>query len=626
MKVLLVDPPSFRVNRFTAIVRLPSSALLALNTHLLSTGHEVRIVDARNRGIPYSDIGAQISDFGPDIVCVTGFTADAYSAMMVCEVSKKVLPTAVTIMGGYHASALPELTIATCKAIDVVVIGEGENTLQEILSVVAANCGLPAEKASEIPGLAYRSGRNSVERTIPRRLIDDIDSLSPGRYDNVETGYYDFPIRARSSRPARGFLISASRGCVHACHYCSNQLLWNRTWRSYTPERIIQEIGLLTNRHGKDTIFMCDNDFFTSRERIVRFLDLLEAGKIGIRWSVETSTNHIIQMEDLLPRMRSLGLFLCFVGIEFASAEKLGRMGKGAASLDRSHQAAKILRENGIFFVGLGMVGTVDETPQSVLEHVRFFRDLDADMAYTQVLTPLPGTRLFRDMLEAGRISSLNFSHYDLMTPTLVYDHLSVEQVSKLHAHASEALFTPGFSKLYESYRCGTIDADELIRRYAAVAYALDDYDRGELAVHDLLGIYSDVVVGMNPVMCAMRNESEPLETADRALLVKRLETLDSRANLMNPNVEGPASRQMLGELANLISLRFPRQILLKMVRSKRKRNQMANLWLDMMCPEKSAEDVARFIEAEKWWKNRTRELLRVQNRVVAAHPEYLRV
>jgi len=621
---MLIDPPAFRVNRFTSIVKLPSSAVLALNTHLLSKGHDVRILDCRNRFCFYEDIAKECGEFEPDVVGVTGYSSDAYSAMIVCEAVKKACPPALTVMGGYHASAVPELTLLTCAALDVVVVGEGERTLDDLLQLLDHSGGWASDDLAGIAGIVHRTGAGSARRSPPRPLIEDLDELAPFRYDNISPGFYQYPVRRQSAEKADGFLISASRGCTHACHYCSNQLLWRRTWRTFSPARIINEIRHLKEIHGKDTFFMCDNDFLTDPGRLKEFLDLLESSRLHIQWSIETSTAHVIRARDQLPRMRELGLFQCFVGFEFANATRLQRMGKGLASLERSREAARILRSHGIYVVGLGMIGLPDETSESIVEHVAFFRSLGADMVYTQCLTPLPGTRLFRDLLQAGQIRSFDFNDYDLMTPTLAYEHLTYEEMEELHVQASDALFTPGLSDLYEDYRMKRMTADELTRRYAAVAGVLKEYDDGSRKFRDVLSSYFNTIIERTTLPDIAWPAPQPLSQRDNARLLERIRVLDERATVMNPRGPGPASNEELMELANLITERFPRDALLKLVRVKRKKSDMLNLWLDMMCPEVEPETSQRVLDAERLWKRRSRTLLGIQNKVVTENPSYL--
>jgi anaerobic magnesium-protoporphyrin IX monomethyl ester cyclase len=624
MRVMLVDPPVFRVNRFTSITKLPSSAVLALNAHLLWRGHEVRVMDCRNQNLFYADIEREVAEFEPEVVGITGYSSDAYSAMIACESVKSACPSALTVMGGYHASAVPELTLLTCDALDVVVVGEGERTLDDLLELLASTGGWAPENLAGIAGIVFRSGPDCATRTGARSLVEQLDELAPGRYDNISTEYYQYPAQSRSASGANGFLFSASRGCTHACHYCSNQLLWRRTWRTLSPERMIDELRHLKERYGKDMLFLCDNDFLSDGERLRTFLDLLEAADFSIQWSIETSTAHVIQFRDLLPKMRKLGLFQCFVGFEFASAQKLRRMGKGLASLERSREAARLLRSHGIYVVALGMVGVPEETRESVLEHVAFFRSLDVDMVYTQCLTPLPGTRLFNDLLRSGQISSFDFNDYDLMTPTLEYDHLSCSEMKQLHVQSSDALFTPEVSRLYEDYRWKRISADELARRYAVLAGALGEYDNGTKTFNNFVATYVSMIMARVAPPDIVSTTTEPMSKRDQGRLRKRLAALDERESVMNPEGPGMAPDADVAELATLFERYFPREVLLRFVRFKPSRSDMLNPWLDMIRPEMDKETGKRLLMAKRIWTRRSRALLRIQTSLAAANPAYL--
>ena len=136
MRVMLVDPPQFQVNPLISNARLPSSGLLALNTYLHPLGHEVCYVDCKNSSLHHDDVSDLVRDFRPDVVGVTAFSLDIYSALMVCELTKKISPEAICVLGGYHASGAPELTLLTCPQLDICAIGESELTFSELLALL----------------------------------------------------------------------------------------------------------------------------------------------------------------------------------------------------------------------------------------------------------------------------------------------------------------------------------------------------------------------------------------------------------------------------------------------------------------------------------------------------------
>jgi len=611
MKILLIDPPQFQINPYISFANIPSLGLLALNSYLNEKGHEILFLDCKCSQVYFNEIRETVGLFKPDIVGVTAYTIDIYSAMAVCSVIKEAYPKAYTVLGGYHASALPELTLESCKDVDCCVIGEGELTFQELTDLIGAHKSLSASDLAKIPGLAYRSNGKPV-RSSPRQFLTDLDMLPPSHYSNLDMQKYHFPIKVENCDYATGFAFSFSRGCWFDCKYCSNSMLWKQTWRSFSPKRMISEIRQVHEQYGKLNFFFGDNDFLLDQERLSLFLDELEKSGLSIKWSFETSTANILKHQDILPRMKRLGLYMCITGFEFASPSRLNWMDKRNGSIEQSILAAKILKENGILIFALGIIGFPDEGESSIREYARFFQGLRADIVYTQCLTPLPGTRLFHELLGKDKIGSFDFSKYDLLHPVLAYDNESTEQIQKWHKDLSDLLYQPFATDLYAEYRQGTITLENYNRRFFLMANSLENFYKNKIEFAQLLRIYNKLQNGEEapPIATDIKSTELGLAEAEKLSLynaaIQRIGELDEIHENIFGTIFKPLNELQKKEIFSCLATHDQAKKIMKVLGIKSK---------DLMLKYKNI-DRRLFEEAHQEWEDRKAMYLEIQNNV----------
>jgi len=604
-KCLLVDPPSFSFNPLTSLVALPSAGLVAVSSWLTRCGHDVAYLDCKNGDIGFQDIVATLESYAPDVVGVTAYSMDIYSAMAVCSLAKRTRPSVHTVVGGYHASALPELTLLTCHDIDICVVGAGEHTAEDLLALAEEGKPWTADLLRGIPGLAFRTDGKTTYRTPNRPLLTNLDELPCAYMGNLRGVDYEFPFRTRAVRGNPGFALSFSRGCTGNCIYCSNSAMWKRTWRSRSPELMVQELAL-AQEHGLKHFFFCDNDFLVEPRRVERFLNLVEEKGLSIRWAFETSTNSVLRAQHLLPRMKRLGFFLCLVGYEFASQARLDRTGKRWASIELSEKAASILRNEGVFVVALGMVGFPDETRQTVAEYVEFFRSLRPQVLYTQCLTALPGTRLFAQFWKEDRIDTLNFGRYDLMTPTLRYEHITRDEMTMLHSAVSDAFLLPGFEAMQAMERRGELDQTQMVDRWAAAARILQAFDEGRVDLDSVITAYFAAIEGTGQFSSSVHRQEAAAVGADvRTGLVRRIMRLDERWRQVQSEPPAPLTAHDAETLVEKLVERFPPDALARLARTNPRGEDFSNLWYQFLFPDdaqghlQTLEGDRRFLEQE---------------------------
>ncbi len=162
-RVALINPPvltDIQLNRTRS--RNGHLGLGYIGACLLRDGHDVIAVDAKHERLNAAQVADRLYEFAPDIVGVTAMTHEIFSASAVCEKVKSRLPQTLTMVGGPHATALPERTLEEFPAIDIAVVGEGEETA----CAIARQVGMSTMPLWEVNGIAFRKEGRVVKTDV----------------------------------------------------------------------------------------------------------------------------------------------------------------------------------------------------------------------------------------------------------------------------------------------------------------------------------------------------------------------------------------------------------------------------------------------------------------------------
>jgi anaerobic magnesium-protoporphyrin IX monomethyl ester cyclase len=281
-RVLLVSPPYHSGVVEAAGVWLPLN-LVYLAGHARAAGAEVMIYDAMSLFHSHQDIARTMAEFKPDIVATGAITAMEPDCRELCATAKRLDPATVTVMGNVHSTFCWEQLLRDDLNVDLVVRGEGEHTIAELVRAVAAGGGEAAW--GKIDGLCYRKGGVPVANA-PRRFTQDLDSLVPA-WDLVDWKLYWY----RPSPAGRLAITSSARGCGQRCSFCSQQKFWERTWRGRDPLRFVKELEHLRDTYGVRVTMLSDETPTSSRPRWEQILDLLIERQVGVESTNQSTLN-----------------------------------------------------------------------------------------------------------------------------------------------------------------------------------------------------------------------------------------------------------------------------------------------------------------------------------------------
>jgi len=418
--VLLVEPPKPYWPLLKDTV-MPPIGLACLAAYLRENGIEVSILDCPASGLSWNDLKHRLGQDQPDVVGVSAIACHFEIALRAVRLAKEVLPDVFTVAGGAHFTFSADETLLSCPELDLVVIGEGEVTLFELVREL----GKEHPDLSRVNGLAFRRG-SSVVRTPPRGLISNIDELPLPAWDLLPMDKYRLAVLGD-----RVTMTVSSRGCSIGCTFCSEAAFWGNAWRPRSARKVVDEMQLLKDKYGKSIVWFGDDTFNLNRQRNLQFCQELEERGLDMKWSFEGRADLILRDRDLLDRMVDAGLHWVLVGVEFASDDELERHRK-KLSIDQIRGAFHVLKKRDIVTQAMFVIGTRGETRQSVIEKVEFAKSLDPDFAIFSPLTPFPGTAIWEEAKRNGWLETTDFSKYDFAHGVMSTGSLSAAEVSEL--------------------------------------------------------------------------------------------------------------------------------------------------------------------------------------------------
>lgn len=374
----------------------PSFGLLCLAAVARQAGAAVRIVEASARGLDPESTLKEITDFDPDCVGFTATTSEIVPVAGLASLLKVVSPGTLTLIGGCHVTALPAETLLEFPSFDMAVLGEGEETLREILGRLDGG----GRNLEGIAGTATRDGAE-IRRQPTRSLMANLDLLPLPAWDLLEgfPGLFK-PSPSRIRRwPCASIVLT--RGCPNQCVFCDRSVFGSHC-RAYGPGYAVRLVRDLYERHGVCELLIEDDTFVIVKDRVREFCERLIAEKLDISWSCLGRADRVDP--DLLKLMRRAGCWHLSYGIESGDPDILKAMRK-RLDLDQIRQAVRWSREAGLRTKGFFIVGFPGETLESLERTRRFACSLPLDDITVMQMTPFPGSELYTTAEQSGTFS-----------------------------------------------------------------------------------------------------------------------------------------------------------------------------------------------------------------------------
>jgi anaerobic magnesium-protoporphyrin IX monomethyl ester cyclase len=447
MKVQLYVPPGgYFAERWSKGSSMPPLGILSIAAVLENNGIGVEVVPADILNLSWREIRNKIRDSRPDIVGVTATTENRFQSFRLVKIAKQAFPETLTVLGGPHASMAAADCLAHLPELDLVVRGEGENTMLELCRALGSKPGLAA--LEQTPGLVLRKDGRIVS-TAPRPPIDDLDTLPFPAFHLVPFEKYNFTVDVPGQGPLPAVNIMASRGCPFDCNFCATPINWGRAVRMRSPENVVREIEQHIKDHGARVIFFYDDTFNCNPRRVQEICNLIIARRLDIFWRAEVRLDLISR--PLLAKMKEAGLFHISFGLEAGSERVRNEIIDKKINIQDFHNLVGWCHELGIipnvFFIFSHPTETWEEALETVEIIERYRGSIESTIA---ILHVYPGTPLEKTAKKTGvlpkdftwtkkyrtKITTLPLAQGDV---PLFLDRLTWAQVSELLFRWSES-------------------------------------------------------------------------------------------------------------------------------------------------------------------------------------------
>lgn len=325
-----------------------------------------------------------------------------YAAVVLKEIRDK-FPHARIIAGGEHITAVPEFSILSAPDLDMCVMGEGEITVQEVISGYLSDKKLPVD----CPGTYVRLQNSEIRKNPRQRRIADLDSLPLPDWEgfpleNYLSGGHSFGVNLGRSMP-----ILATRGCPFQCTFCSSSKMWTNAWKARKPENVIEEMKFYIEKYNATNFDFYDLTFVIKKDWIVKFCELLIAQDLNITWQLPSGTRSEAIDRQVARLLYRSGCRNLSYAPESGSAEVL-KIIKKRVNLPNMLSSMRDCVKEGLNVKANIICGFPGESIRHLFESFLFIVKAAYvginDLSINQ-FSPYPGSELFDSLVKEKRIN-----------------------------------------------------------------------------------------------------------------------------------------------------------------------------------------------------------------------------
>lgn len=421
---------------------------------------EIKALDCRALDIDKGQMVEKIAEIKPnliymgDLLQTTGVAAISTHYRQAAELIKKRCPETNICVGGFYHSVIAPQVLSETPYFDFVICGETEVTFTDLAKELT-------KKEPDIPsvkGLAYREDGN-VRLTDYRPLLDDLNQLPMPAYDL-------FPMKKYVGFSYIKNYVETynSRGCPNGCAFCVGWSLFddrgNNDWKRYrfrSGKKVAEELAILHQNYKVRFVVMLDDTFNVYRKRVEEFIE--EKRRLDLKdmkYLIMGRAPYFLRDMDLLKNLRNSGCIGALVGLEATDDPTLKKIEK-RITVDQVQEVVAKFREVGILSVVTWMIGFPDDDERMIKERFAKLDRIDPDMTALQMLTPLPGIPLRKEV--EPLIEDWDLSKWDFHHPVVRTKYLSREDLGRLAAWTYREFYSrPGriqrilFDKRYHPF------------------------------------------------------------------------------------------------------------------------------------------------------------------------------
>ncbi len=344
-------------------------------------GHKVVVIDCDAEGDRLGRIRTVCETLRPEMVGFYAFTWNYRGAARLASLVKSICPETKTILGGPNATSFPGQSLSLGD-FDVAVMGEGEETVKELLDAIGRGRSLDG-----IAGLAFKIGKEVIQNP-PREFIGDLDAVPfPARHLVPMERYHDVFTRERKFAT-----MIATRGCPFQCTFCNRNARLGRVLRTRSPENVVEEIGQVGETYGIREFMFFDDNFILDKEWAYGFCRALDKSGFDVLWEIRTRVDTVD--EGVLKALRDAGCYRIRFGFEAGDDAILKTLKKGI-TVAQSMECARLCHKIGIEMFGYFILGAPGETEETMQKTIDLAITIEPRFALFSKFVPYPCTEAF---------------------------------------------------------------------------------------------------------------------------------------------------------------------------------------------------------------------------------------
>lgn len=385
-------------------VRFTPLGLIMLSSSLVQSRYNVIIIDS-NMGEKWEDKNIDVND----VICVGISSMTGYQikdGLYFSDFIRRINPDIPIVWGGVHTSLLPDQSIEN-PYVDIIVLGQGEETFLEVVSRLGSNKPL-----DDIKGIFYKRNGN-IYKSSSRDFVD------PNRFPGAPYNLLNIPLyldeaktkKLRSSdaffsSPPRFLYYCSSIGCPYRCGFCAASRLTGRKWLALDKDRVVNDIERLVKEYNINCLQFCDSEFFINKNRAIDIAQGFVERNLNIQWKANIRANIFEQFDDnAIDLLKKSGYIHAEIGVESGSPRMLDYIKKDITVEQVISCAEKIRKHDMLssFFFMFGFPGETRNDIKASFKLASKLKELLPDcLLPVYFFEAFPGTALYHDSLNRG--------------------------------------------------------------------------------------------------------------------------------------------------------------------------------------------------------------------------------